>query len=202
MQSRGSSTVTAYAFLMPFLAVLAVFFFYAFGRAVYYSFSDFNLFNTPHLIGLKPYGDVLSDTSFRRALTNTLLYAVITTVLQTVFALLMAVVLNRRLRGLAFFRAAWYMPSITSSVVITLIFLWLFQRRGAANYLFSQLGAALPVVGAFLLLLVVIQAVQVALGTLALPAGRGARPGAAGGERAAGGHRDGRPDGDGRAARA
>ncbi|GGJ67070.1 carbohydrate ABC transporter permease [Deinococcus aquiradiocola] len=154
--------MTAYAFLMPFLAVLAVFFFYAFGRAVYYSFSDFNLFNTPHLIGLKPYGDVLSDTNFRRALTNTLLYAVITTVLQTVFALLMAVVLNRRLRGLAFFRAAWYMPSITSSVVITLIFLWLFQRRGAANYLFSQLGAALPVVGAFLLLLVVIQAVQVA----------------------------------------
>ncbi|WP_407539771.1 sugar ABC transporter permease [Deinococcus radiomollis] len=163
MQShnRGSTTVTAYLFLLPFLIVLAVFFFYAFGRAVFYSFSDFNLFNTPRLIGLKPYAEVLADPNFKRALANTLLYSVITTAFQTVFALLMAIVLNRRLRGLAFFRAAWYMPSITSSVVITLIFLWLFQRRGAANYLFSQVGAAWPLIGTFLLALALVQAAQV-----------------------------------------
>ncbi len=74
----------------------------------------------------------------------------------------MATVLNRKLKGLAFFRAAWYMPSITSSVVITLIFLWLFQRRGAANYLFAQVGAAWPLILAFVLILVVVQAIQVA----------------------------------------
>lgn len=163
MQShnRGSAAATAYLFLLPFLLVLAVFFFYAFGRAIFYSFSDFNLFNNPKLIGIKPYTDVLADTSFQRALANSLLYAIIVTTLQTFLALVMAVVLNRKLRGLAFFRAAWYMPSITSSVVITLIFLWLFQRRGAANYLFSQIAAALPIIGAFLLLTALLQAAQV-----------------------------------------
>ncbi len=163
MQShtRGASAVTAYLFLLPFLIVLAVFFFYAFGRALFYSFSDFNLFNTPKLIGLRPYAEVLADPNFKRALGNTLLYSVITTGLQTVFALLMATVLNRKLKGLAFFRAAWYMPSITSSVVITLIFLWLFQRRGAANYLFAQIGAAWPLIVSFGLILVLVQAVQV-----------------------------------------
>ena len=159
--NRGAATLTGYLFLLPFLIVLAVFFFYAFGRAIFYSFSDFNLFNTPRLIGLKPYNDVLADPSFRRALANSLLYAVITTTLQTMLSLLMAVILNRKLRGLAFFRAAWYMPSITSSVVITLIFLWLFQRRGAANYLFAQVAAIWPIVLTFAALLIVIQAAQV-----------------------------------------
>jgi multiple sugar transport system permease protein len=160
-RNRASANTTAYLFLAPFLIILVLFFFYAFGRAIFYSFSDFNLFNNPRLIGIKPYVDVLADTSFRRALANSLLYSIIVTTLQTMLALIMAVVLNRKLRGLAFFRAAWYMPSITSSVVITLIFLWLFQRRGAANYLFSQLGAVLPVALAFLGILVLVQAAQV-----------------------------------------
>lgn len=141
---KKGQTPTAYLFLAPFLISSAVFFFYAFGRAIYYSFTDFNLFNTPQVIGFKPYQDVLADPLFRRALTNSLLFAVITTTLQTIGALLMAVALNNKIRGQAFFRSAWYMPSITSSVVITLIFLWLFQERGIANYLITQFQTYAP----------------------------------------------------------
>lgn len=161
MQRR--QTPTALLFLAPFLLTVAVFFFYAFARAAYYSLTDFNLFNSPRLIGLKPYADVLGDPSFRRALGNSLVFAVLTTTLQTAGALLMAVALNRRLRGLAFFRAAWYMPSITSSVVITLIFLWLFQRRGVANYLITQLQTYGPHLLTFLGLLIAAQVTQVLL---------------------------------------
>lgn len=170
MQRRQTSA--AWLFLAPFLITVAVFFFYAFARAAYYSVTDFNLFNTPKVIGVKPYADVLGDPSFRRALGNSLVFAVLTTALQTVGALLMAVALNRRLRGLAFFRAAWYMPSITSSVVITLIFLWLFQRRGVANYLITQAQASAPLTLTFLLTLIGAQVVQVLLERRrALPAG-------------------------------
>ncbi|KEF34177.1 MULTISPECIES: carbohydrate ABC transporter permease [Deinococcus] len=161
MFRRGQETATAYLFLLPFLVTSAVFFFYAFGRAVYYSFTDFNLFNTPQFIGPQPYAQVLADPSFRRALANSLVFAVVTTTLQTVFALLMAVALNNRIRGMAFFRSAWYMPSITSSVVITLIFLWLFQRRGVANYLIAQLQAYGPLLLTFLTGLVLAQVLQV-----------------------------------------
>lgn len=158
---RRQSTVTALLFLAPFLATIAVFFVYAFLRALYFSGTDYNLFNTPKLVGARNYANLLGDPLFRSALTNTLLFSFITTVAQTILALLMANVLNRRLRGITFFRSAWYMPSITSSVVIGLIFLWLFQRRGIINYLITQFIAYRGVIGAFLLILVLAQVLQV-----------------------------------------
>ncbi len=161
MLKKSQTTTTAYLFLAPFLITTGIFFFYAFARAVYYSFSNFNLFNTPQLIGFKPYLDVFSDPSFQRALANSLIFAVVVTTLQTVLSLLMAVALNNKIRGMGFFRSAWYMPSITSSVVITLIFLWLFQRRGIANYLIAQVQSALPFILTFLGVLVAAQVAQV-----------------------------------------
>ncbi|UBV45445.1 sugar ABC transporter permease (plasmid) [Deinococcus taeanensis] len=163
MTRKSQATTTAYLFLAPFLITSVIFFFYAFARAIYYSFTDFNLFNTPKVIGLQPYLEVLSDPSFRRALTNSLVFSLVTTTLQTIFALLMAVVLNNRLRGMTFFRTAWYMPSITSSVVITLIFLWLFQRRGVANYVVTQWQTFQPLLLTLLGVTLLIQVVQVLL---------------------------------------
>lgn len=160
---KKGQTVTAYLFLAPFLITTLVFFFYAFGRAIFYSFTDYNLFNDPKLIGIQPYLNVVQDGLFRRALANTLLYAVVVTTLQTIGALLMAVVLNNKIKGQAFFRSAWYMPSITSSVVITLIFLWLFQRRGVVNYLITQWQTYLPLTLTFLGVLLAAQVVQVLL---------------------------------------
>ena len=158
---RRQSTLTALLFLAPFLLTIAVFFAYAFVRVVYWSFTNYDLFHAPQLRGLKNYADMLGDPSFRTALTNTLLFSVITTVTQTVLALLVANLLNRRLRGISFFRAAWYMPSVTSSVVIGLIFLWLFQRRGIVNYVLAQFEAYRAVILAFVLILVAVQVAQV-----------------------------------------
>lgn len=161
MLKKNRNTPTAYLFLAPFLISTGIFFFYAFARAVYYSFSNFNLFNSPQLIGFKPYADVISDPLFQRALANSLIFAIVVTTLQTVLSLLMAVTLNSKIKGMGFFRSAWYMPSITSSVVITLIFLWLFQRRGVANYLITQFQAALPYFLCFVSILIVAQIIQV-----------------------------------------
>ncbi|MEF2276824.1 sugar ABC transporter permease [Deinococcus sp. YIM 134068] len=158
---RRGQTATALLFLAPFLITILVFFFYAFARAIYYSFTDYNLFNTPQLIGLKPYLDVLGDSLFRRALANTLVFSIVVTTLQTVGALLMSVALNNKIRGQSFFRSAWYMPSITSSVVMTLIFLWLFQRRGVVNYLITQWLTYQPVILTFLGVMIAAQIVQV-----------------------------------------
>jgi len=89
-------------------------------------------------------------------------FALQTVLLLTIlYALVMAAVLNQRIRGLDFFRAAFYMPSITSSVVITLIFLWMYQRRGLFNYLGTQFLAYLPLLGVFLLAVALLQAAQV-----------------------------------------
>ncbi|WP_102127315.1 carbohydrate ABC transporter permease [Deinococcus planocerae] len=158
---RKGQTATALLFLAPFLITILVFFFYAFARAIYYSFTDFNLFNDARVIGIKPYLDVLGDSLFQRALANTLVFSILVTVLQTIGSLLMAVALNNKIKGQSFFRSAWYMPSITSSVVITLIFLWLFQRRGVVNYLITQWLTYLPLILTFLGVMALVQVAQV-----------------------------------------
>jgi multiple sugar transport system permease protein len=63
----------------------------------------------------------------------------VVTFFQTWLALILAVVLNAKIRGQRFFRVAWYIPSVTSSVVVSLIFIWIFQKEGILNYLLSTL---------------------------------------------------------------
>lgn len=161
MRIRRNETAAALLFLAPFLTTLGIFFVFATVRAVYFSFTDYDLFNAPQWVGLRNYRDLFLDELFLTALRNSLVFASVVTLVQTVGALVMASILNQRIRGMTFFRTAFYMPSITSSVVITLIFLWLYQRRGAFNYLATQFSTYLPQIIAFLAAVVVAQAVQV-----------------------------------------
>jgi multiple sugar transport system permease protein len=105
----------------------------------YLSFTDLQLLNEPKIIGLDNYGKILSDPLFRTAVGNTVLYAAVVTFCQTWLALILAVILNAKIPGKQFFRIAWYIPSVTSSVVISLIFVWVFQKEGILNYALSTL---------------------------------------------------------------
>jgi multiple sugar transport system permease protein len=82
---------------------------------------------------------VLTNADFHKALGNTLLFSVVVVFAQTWLALLMAVALNAKLTGLRFFRVAWYAPSVTASVVISLIFFWLYNQNGYINYIMVTL---------------------------------------------------------------
>lgn len=162
MKAKRSETISAYLFLLPFLTLLVIFFLYAAGRAAFFSFTDYNLFNwPPSFVGLRNYRALFADSVFVTALRNTLIFSFVVTVVQTALALVMASVLNIRIRGITFFRAAFYVPAIASSVVITLIFMWLFQRRGTINYLLTQTIAFAPLLITFLVLVVLLQLVQV-----------------------------------------
>jgi multiple sugar transport system permease protein len=161
MRPPARDTFAAYLFLLPFLTLLVIFFVYASARAIYFSFTDYDLFHAPNWVGLRNYRALFADALYLAALRNSILFATIVTATQTSLALVMAAVLNQRLRGIGFFRAAFYVPSVTSSVVITLIFLWLFQRRGAINFLLESLSRAAPLLGTFALLTIGLQALQV-----------------------------------------
>lgn len=127
-----------YVLLAPFLFTLITFFGYAFLRVVYFSFTAYDLFSPPTWVGLKNYLSICRDLDFGRALKNSLTFMIIVTSAQTVLALVLALLLNAKVRGIKYFRAAYYLPSVTSSVVVTLIFIWFFQRRGVLNYLVTK----------------------------------------------------------------
>ncbi len=151
----------AFLFLLPLLWTLAIGFGYAFARAVYFSFTNYNLFHPPEWVGLENYLKLLQDRRFVLALTHTLVYSGVVTAAQTILALLLAVVLNQKLRGILFFRAGYYVPSISSSVVITLIFAWLVHRQGVANFLLTAVQRYLPHLLVFLGAAAALQGIQV-----------------------------------------
>lgn len=139
MNRKTLEALTGYLYVSPWIILSLVFTFGAMLYVFYLSFTDLQLLNQPKLIGLENYTKVLSDRLFHTAVFNTVLYAAVVTFFQTWLALILAVLLNAKIRGQQFFRVAWYIPSVTSSVVISLIFIWVFQKEGILNYALATL---------------------------------------------------------------
>lgn len=137
--------ITAYLFLLPFLFILIVFTLGAavFGLALSLYHVNYGI-DTPRYIGLDNFRYIWDqfqnnrdNFEFSISLRNILQYAVVVIIGQTALALCYALLLNRPIRGRAFLRTAIYLPSVTSSVAITLIFLYLMNNSGALNAFLS-----------------------------------------------------------------
>lgn len=132
-----TEALTAYAFLAPFLFIFLTFAVFAIGYALYLSFTRYNLLRPPVWWGLEGYRRVLSDDLFiQSALPNTFKYALIVVPTQTALSLILAFALDQKLRFRRLFRTVYYLPSVTSSVVVSLIFVWLFSPVGVINQIF------------------------------------------------------------------
>lgn len=135
--------LSAYLFLAPYLLVTLVFTIGVLLFAVYVSFTEFNLFTWPPTwVGLENYKEALTDRRFIRSLVNAVWYVIIVVPAQTTLALFLAVLINSKVRGSNFYRSIYYAPSVTSSVVISLIFWWLYLKTGYLNFGITEaLGA-------------------------------------------------------------
>jgi len=132
--------LTAYLFLSPFLIFLLLFIAGAVLLAVWFSFTDYDLLSDPVFVGLKNYQAAFQDESFLHAVRNVATYTAVVVPAQTFIALVMAAVLDQKLPFRRFFRIAWYLPCVASSVVTTLIFMWLFLPDGFINASLNFLG--------------------------------------------------------------
>ncbi|HDN79160.1 MAG TPA: sugar ABC transporter permease [Chloroflexi bacterium] len=133
--------LTAYVFLSPYLFVFGTFTVFAVGFAFYLSFTKYNLFSPPKWIGFANYTRLLQDEDFiKHALPNTLKYVAVVVPVQTVISLIVAFALDQEIKFRRLFRTLFYVPSVTSSVVISLIFMWMFNKVGAVNSLLKMLG--------------------------------------------------------------
>lgn len=132
----------AYGFLTPWVVKLIVFWLYPLIYALYMSFTRYRaLGNTSEFIGLDNYTSISIDPLFWKALTNTLIYAFGAVPLATISAILLAVLLHSKLaRFPSFYRAGLFLPSVTSIIVITLIFTNLYAKDGYINALAGMIG--------------------------------------------------------------
>jgi len=129
---------TAYLFLLPGLLLFALFIVYPMLYSLRISFYDWNVIKPVKsvFIGLDNYRTLLGDAIFRRATLNTLVYTAITVPGQIILALGVALLLDQKIKGKTFFRVAYYLPVITSWVIVTLVFEYLFNSQaGLINYI-------------------------------------------------------------------
>ncbi|MEZ4617638.1 MAG: sugar ABC transporter permease [Caldilineaceae bacterium] len=141
-QQDRQDAIAGWLFMTPALLILGVFLVIPILFAAYYSLTDWNGISPPveaKFLGLQNYRDILlaggiRQADFFKALKNTTYFALGVVPLQTMLALFLAVLVNQRgLRFKDFFRTAYYFPSITSSIAISMIFLFLYQRSGLIN---------------------------------------------------------------------
>ena len=128
-------------FLLPALLPLLIFRVLPMLASVGVSLTEWNLLRPPVLVGLDNYLGLLSDKNFHRALVNTLYYMVGYLPLVLGGALATAVLLNSKLKGSSFFRGVYFLPVVTSWVVVALLWKWLLSPEGGmVNYLLSLVG--------------------------------------------------------------
>ena len=132
-------TATPYLFLVPAALLLVIFVLYPIGAVVYYSFTDFDIVTPPVPVGLENYQRLLSDDSFWLALTHSLVYLLVTPIL-IVLSIGLAIIVNRRLRGVSIYRALYFVPAVAGSIAIGLSWRWLFDRSGFVNSVLQSWG--------------------------------------------------------------
>lgn len=153
--SRGGETASGWLFTAPMIILLGLFLVIPVLMALWVSFSDWNGRGSPFaggvsFVGLDNYsallaGGGLAEKDFGTALRNNAWYVLLVVPIQTMLSLLLAVLVNRQiLRGRGFFRTAFYFPSVTSSVAITVLWLFLFSASGAVNKLLAFIGVNGP----------------------------------------------------------
>lgn len=148
---QAEETRSGWAFIAPFYVLLLLFVALPIVMAVWVSFLDWSGQGGPFganatFVGWDNYRTLLVEPGLVRgdfmvSLRNNLWYVLFVVPLQTVLALTLAVLVNQRfLKGRGFFRSAFYFPSLTSSIAISIVFLFLFQNTGAVNDVLAFVG--------------------------------------------------------------
>ncbi|MFC4586321.1 carbohydrate ABC transporter permease [Sphaerisporangium corydalis] len=155
---RGSATrqnLAGWLFLAPVVVILGVFMLLPILMAMWVSLTSWNGQGSPFtgrapFVGLGNYvrlftQDDLARQDFMTSIRNNVYYVAIVVPVQTALALGLALVVNgRMLKGKTFFRSAFFFPSVTSSVAVSVVFLFIFANSGAVGSLLSMFGISGP----------------------------------------------------------
>jgi len=120
--------------IIIFFTIIPVFF------SFYMSLTDWNILGTPNFIGLENYQNILIDGIAKETFLNTLYFTVISVPLNVVLTLIIAVMLNQKIAGISFFRTAFYLPVISASVAVSLMFMWILANNGLLNQMMESIG--------------------------------------------------------------
>jgi len=142
LPARKDEVVSGYLLSLPAALGIFVFIILPILMSFYYSFYDASLLNPERtFVGLKNYGRLLGDATFLTSVGNTLVFLLMVVPGQYMAALIFALALNSPLRGIALFRTLYYLPVITSMVVVAIVWMYIYDPMfGLLNYIITRLG--------------------------------------------------------------
>ncbi len=140
-----SGARAGFLFALPWIVGFLIFGLYPICISIYYSMTSFNIFQSPAWVGLANYKELFTDDKFYKSLWNTFYMVVIGTPVSLVGGLLLAVLLNQKIKGMPFFRTIFYLPSIVPIVASSLLWLWILNPQyGLINSMLKAFGVNGP----------------------------------------------------------
>ena len=130
-----------YLFLLPAVVILVLFFFIPFFETIVLSFFNYNSnIYQPMFVSLANYMELLRSPVFYKVLFNTFVYLFVAVPFLVVIPLIIAILINQKIRGVTLYKILIYLPVIVSIVVAAIAFKWLYAQQGILNYVLGLLG--------------------------------------------------------------
>ncbi|MGG6265239.1 carbohydrate ABC transporter permease [Leptolyngbya sp. AN03gr2] len=142
LKQKFRDALSGYAFMTPAIVILGVFLALPVVYAIVLAFYRVQLLGEVdfRFAGLRNFIRIQDDERVWIALSNTIQYVLIVVPCQTILALILALLLNAKIHGRSWFRVAFFLPTVTSSAVLTLIFMWIYNSNGLLNNFLGFLG--------------------------------------------------------------
>ena len=135
----------AYLFIAPTVLGVLILNLWGVIQSFYYSFHEVKGFNAPIFIGLDNYVRLFSDKEVWISLKNVFVYAIITVPIGVMLSLLLAVLLNAKIKGKSFFRCIYFLPVVSAPAAVALVWKWLYNKDfGLFNQILNEMGISGP----------------------------------------------------------
>ncbi|WP_195573911.1 carbohydrate ABC transporter permease [Paenibacillus sp. 1001270B_150601_E10] len=132
-------------FISPWIFGFLVFQLYPIIMSLYYSFTEYNLFNAPQWVGLSNYIEMTKDVKMYQSLYNTIFITIFGFFPQLIYALGIALLLNQSVKGLSIYRTIYFLPTLVPAVASSLLWLWLLNAQyGLVNQMLGAIGLPEP----------------------------------------------------------
>ncbi|MGL5949883.1 MAG: carbohydrate ABC transporter permease [Cetobacterium sp.] len=132
----------SYIFILPWIVGLLVFKLYPFAQSIIFSFTDYNFITDSKFVGFNNYKMIFTkDKFFFDSLISTFKFVIISVPLKLIFALFVAMILNKKIKGVNLFRTIFYIPSILAgSVAVAALWKFVFSNEGLVNSFLANIG--------------------------------------------------------------
>ncbi len=138
-KSQRRQTLKAYAFMTPALAIILLFTIVPIIGSLILMFYDYSVLGETKFIGIKNFVKAFNDRVFWISIKNSVIFVVVVPVIQ-ILSILLAVLVNRKIWGIGFFRTLYYIPVVTSMVAVSIIWGFIFDTNGVVNTALKDWG--------------------------------------------------------------